>query len=138
MANERAGARALPWGLAAVASGMVFVVIALIAFLISLGPDDTSGQGIAKYFATHDNAVEWQQFLFGVSGIFFIWFAGTVAMLLRRSESGDEARLGGIAFAGAAASTVVYFIGLSCWTTMAHLFGGYGGTNSQKQRWVAR
>ena len=54
---------------------MVFVVIALVAFLISLGPDDTSGQGIASYFAQNDNAVEWQQFLFGVSGIFFIWFA---------------------------------------------------------------
>ena len=127
MANEHSVARAFPWGLAAVASGMVFVVIALVAFLISLGPDDTSGQGIASYFAQNDNAVEWQQFLFGVSGIFFIWFAGTVATILRRSESGDEARLGGIAFAGAAASMVIYFVGLSCWTTMAHLFGGYGG-----------
>ena len=42
-------------------------------------------------------------------------------------SQGDEARLGGIAFAGAAASMVIYFVGLSCWTTMAHLFGGYGG-----------
>jgi len=127
MAKEASGPHDASWSRAGLAAGIVFVVVALIAFVISLGPDDTSGHGIAKYFAEHDNAVEWQAFLFGVSAMFFIWFAATIAVAVRRSEMANDLRLGEIALAGAVASVVVYFVGISCWATLAHLFGGYGG-----------
>lgn len=127
MANERLNAHRIPWRLAGLGSGMVFALVALIAFLISRGPDDTSGQAIAVYFAEHDDAVEWQAFLFGISAVFLIWFAGAVNVAARRSEPATAARFGEIAFAGAVAAVVVYFVAISCWTTLAHLFGGFGG-----------
>jgi hypothetical protein len=123
MATERVGMRGIRWGVVAAATGIAFAVLAFIAFLIAGGPDDTSAEGIANYFAENDGAVEWQAVLFGLSGIFFVWFAGTLAAALRTAEPDAGARLGGIALAGAAASTALYFVAISAWTTLAHLFG---------------
>jgi hypothetical protein len=125
MATERVGVRGgIRRDVVSAATGIVFVVLALIAFLLAGGPGNTNAEGIANYFAEHDGAVEWQAFLFGLSGIFLLWFAGTLAAALRAAEPDAGARLGGIALAGAAASTVLYFVAIAGWTTLAHLFGG--------------
>ena len=122
MATERARVHGSRWSVAAAATGVGFAALALIAFLVAGGPSDTSAEGIANYFAANDTAVEWQAFLFGLSGIFLLWFAGTLASALRANDPDVGARLGGVALAGAAAATVLYLVGIAGWTTLAHLF----------------
>jgi hypothetical protein len=85
MATERVGVHGSRWGAPAAATGIAFAALALIAFLIAGGPSDTTGLGIANYFAANGAAVEWQAFLFGLSGVFLLWFAGTLASALRAS-----------------------------------------------------
>jgi hypothetical protein len=46
------------------ASGAGFAVLALIAFLLALGPDETTGLGILDYYVEHDAAVKWQAAIF--------------------------------------------------------------------------
>lgn len=127
MATERIGARGIRWGPLAAATGVVFVLLALIAFLIAGGPDDTRADVIASYFAENDGAVEWQAFLFGLSGIFLVWFAGTLAAALRTADPDAGGRLGGVALAGAAASTALYYVGIAAWVDLAHLVGDASG-----------
>lgn len=122
MATERAGVRDSRWGVAAAATGIAFTALALIAYFLAAGPSDTTAQGIANYFAANDAAVEWQAFLFGLSGVFLLWFAGTLASALRANDPDAGARLGGIALASAAAATVLYLVGIAGWATLADLF----------------
>ncbi|MFN2472125.1 MAG: hypothetical protein ABR583_14280 [Gaiellaceae bacterium] len=73
------------WGPAAAASGAAFSVVALIAFLLALGPDDTSGVGVFYYYAQHDTAVKWQAAVFGLAAVLLLWFAGTASSAARRA-----------------------------------------------------
>lgn len=122
MATDRIGVPGSRSDVAAAATGIAFAGFAMIAFLVAGGPSDTSAQGIANYFAAHDSAVEWQAFLFSISGIFLLWFAGTLASALRAHDPDAGAQLGGIALAGAAAAIVLYLVAIAGWTTLAHLF----------------
>jgi hypothetical protein len=104
----------------ALGSGIVFVILALIAFLIATGPDGgASSDEILSYFGDNDAAIKWQALLFGLSGAFFLWFGGTLASVIRRAEGDPAGRLPAIIVAAIAASTALFFIGMASWLTLA-------------------
>ena len=106
---------------ASAAGGAAFAVLALIAFLLALGPDDTTGIGILDYYVKNDAAVKWQAMLFGVAAIGFFWFFGTFA---RNVRAADEARrYGGVILASAAATAALYFVGITGWLALAYSYG---------------
>jgi hypothetical protein len=110
----------------ALGSGIVFVVLALIAFVIAGGPDNgASSDQILGYFRDHDTALKWQAFLFGLSGGCLLWFGGTLASVIRRAEGDPAGRLPAIIVAGVAASVAIYFVGIASWVTLADI-----GTNA--------
>jgi hypothetical protein len=109
------------WERAAVGMGIGFVVFALIAFLFA--PDypkaDASDNEVLRYFAENDTRVLWQAFMFGLAGICFLWFFGTVAGLLRRAEPVTAGRLPGIVLAAAATAAGLYSVGVASFTALA-------------------
>jgi hypothetical protein len=109
------------WERAAVGTGIGFVVFALLAFLFA--PDypkaDESDVEVLRYFAENDTRVLWQAFMFGLAGICFIWFFGTLAGLLRRAEPATAGRLPAIVVAAAAAAAALHGIGVASFAAMA-------------------
>ena len=124
------------WDRAARATGIAFVVLAAIAFLISGGPaDDASGDEVIEYFRDNETQVEWQALFFGLASLFFLWFGGTVASIIRRGERLDSAgaeetaaigRLAAITVAAAAASTALYLTGVGASAALAKAAGEEG------------
>jgi hypothetical protein len=110
------------------ATGAAFSVVALIAFLLALGPSDTSGEGVFRYYAKHDTAVEWQTLLFGIAAVLLLWFAGTVWSAARAADPATGGRYGGILLAAAGTSVALYSAGLAAWFTLALSFGGATGS----------
>jgi hypothetical protein len=111
------------WERWAAGTGVAFAVLALVAFLFAVdlpGPDDNA-QDVAQYFADNDTAIKWQAFFFGVAAAFFLWFAGTLASLLRRAEGEPAGRLPAIVLVGAATSASLYLLGIADWLALAKL-----------------
>lgn len=109
----------------ALGSGVVFVILALIAFLIAGGPDNNaSSDQVLSYFRDHDTALRWQALLFGLSGAFFLWFGGTLASVIRRAEGDPAGRTPAIVVGAVGASTAIYFVGMASWLTVAEIKDG--------------
>lgn len=105
---------------AAAATGIGFVALALVAFLLALGPGDD--EDIRVYFADNATALEWQAFLFGFAGFLFLWFFGTLAAASRPAHAA-ETRLPAITVAAAGATAALYFVGIACSLTLAKMDG---------------
>ena len=105
---------------AAAATGIGFVVLAIVAFALALGPDD--GDDVGRYFADNATAVEWQAFLFGLAGFLFLWFFGTLAAATRPAHAA-ETRLPAIMLASAGVTVGLYFVGVAATLTIAKLDG---------------
>jgi hypothetical protein len=104
----------------ALGSGVVFVVLAVIAFVIASGPDSgASNDEILAYFSDNATAVKWQALFFGLAGAFFVWFGGTLAAVIRRAEGDPAGRLPAIIVVAVAASTAIFFVGTASWLTIA-------------------
>jgi hypothetical protein len=91
------------WEQVAAGTGIAFVVFLLIAtFIVAQPPDvdEASAGEIRSYFADNRSGIEFQSFLFGLTGVLFIWFAGTLRSVLASAE-GEGRRLSLISFAGA-------------------------------------
>jgi hypothetical protein len=124
------------WDRIARATGIAFAVLAAIAFLISGGPaDDASGDEVIRYFRDNETQVEWQAFVFGLAGLFFLWFGGTLASIIRRGERLDSAgaeetaaigRLAAITVAATGASAALYFAGIAASSALAKAAGEEG------------
>jgi hypothetical protein len=109
----------------ALASGVVFVILAVIAFVIASGPDGgATDSEILSYFRDNDAALKWQALLFGLAGAFFLWFGGTIASVVRRAEGDRAGRLPPIIVASVAASVAIYFVGMTSWLTLAETGDG--------------
>lgn len=109
----------------ALASGVIFVILALIAFVIAAGPDGgATDSEILSYFRDNDAALKWQALLFGLAGAFFLWFGGTLASVVRRAEGDPAGRLPAIIVASVAASVAIYFVGMTAWLTLAETGDG--------------
>jgi hypothetical protein len=110
MTVERSNVRDERLDRAAAATGIGFVVLALVAFLIALGPGDD--EDIREYFADNAGAIKWQAFLFGLSGFLYLWFFGTLAAATRAARAA-ESRLPAITVAAAGATAGLYVVGIA-------------------------
>jgi hypothetical protein len=109
------------------ASGAVFAVVALIAFLVATGPSDTStSESIFSYFAANDGRVEWQAALFGVAAVFLFWFAAVLGEAFRTVSDGGR-RYAGLLLAGAAGAVALYSGGVASLLALALSDGGADG-----------
>lgn len=106
---------------ASAVSGAAFAVLALIAFLLALGPEDKTGLAILDYYVKNDTAVKWQAMLFGVAAIGFFWFFGTFVRNLGPAD--DARRYSGVIIASTGATAALYFVGISGWLALANSFG---------------
>jgi hypothetical protein len=116
----------------ATATGVAFVALAVVAFFIPGRPPttDESSEEILAWFADKDTALLWQGFLFGLSGVFFLWFTGTVASLLRRAEADPTSRLPAIALIGAAASAALFLAAVASIVALARASDGEDATRA--------
>jgi hypothetical protein len=103
------------WDRIGAATGVGFVLCSAIAFLIVPDPPsaDDGSEFVLNFFAENDADVMWQAFFFGLGGLFLLWFAGTLAVALRRAEGDTLTRVPPIVAASAAASVAMFLIGVS-------------------------
>lgn len=120
-----------PWAhQIATASGIVFFVLAVVAFLITPGPDSGSTDDVMTYFVDDADTVQWGALLFGLAGGFLLWFGGTIAAAVRAAENDPAGRLPAIAVAGIASSVALYLLGMGAWTALARTAEEEGATRS--------
>jgi len=125
---ERTGVTGMRWGPLAAASGAGSAVLAMLAFLIAQGPEDTGSlPSILGYFAAHDDRVRWQALLFGLATALLLWFAATLASATRAAEAEAGLRYGGVILASAGATVALYLVGITGWFALAEQFGGARG-----------
>jgi len=115
----------------ATASGIVFVVLAAIAFaLVGDAESNASTEELFAYFGDNSERVQWGALLFGFAAAFLLWFGGTIASALRRAEGDAAGRLPAIAVAGVASSVALYLIGVGAWVAFARTAGEEGVSRS--------
>jgi hypothetical protein len=119
------------WERVAAATGVFFVLLALIGFLFAPdppSPGDTNDQ-VLSYFSDKETQLRWQALFFATAGAALLWFAGTLASLLRRRIDaapsttgwlGDTgARWPAIVIASAATAVGLYTGGVAAYTALA-------------------
>jgi hypothetical protein len=119
------------WERLAAATGVFFVLLALIGFLFAPdppSPGDSNDQVLA-YFSDKETQLRWQALFFAAGGAALLWFAGTLASLLRRRIDaartttgwlGDAgARWPAIVIASAATAVGLYTGGVAAYTALA-------------------
>ena len=89
------------WEQLGAATGIVFVVLIVIGFVVAPEPPQVSDTPakVAAYFSGHQNAIQATNFLTMLAAFFFVWFLGSLRSLLRLAEGGTG-RLSAIAFGG--------------------------------------
>lgn len=105
----------------AAGTGIGFALAGALGFLIVPDPPsvDEGSEFILNFFAANDSDIMWQSFFFGLSSIFLLWFAGTLAGALRRAENDEAGRLPGVIVASAAAATALFLLGVTTWGAVA-------------------
>jgi hypothetical protein len=90
----------------AATSGIVFVVLFIVAFFSATQPPDASDPNSewVSYFTGHHRATLVASVLLAAAIMFFLWFAGSVGAALRDA---GERRLGLVAFGGGVATAAV-------------------------------
>jgi hypothetical protein len=106
---------------AALGSGATFSVLALVAFLLARGPDETSMRSILGYFIEHETAVKWQSAVFGIAAMLFLWFTGSVVRIVHADSEASGA--GSIALAAGAVTVALYTAGITGWLALANQYG---------------
>jgi hypothetical protein len=120
MVERRWGAGASWAEQIATGSGVVFAVLAIVAFaLVGDAESGASTEEIISYFSDNADRVKWGAFVFGLAGGFLLWFGGTTASALRRAEGDATGRLPAIAVAAVASSVALYLVGVASWTALA-------------------
>lgn len=121
MAQIRWDPRDPRWERWVTASGIVFVFLAVLAYLVAPGLPQVndSDAEVADWFVDNEDRVRWQVFLFGLATIFFLWFFATLAGRLRRE--GGQGRLPAVIVASAGASAALYLLGTATFGALAQL-----------------
>jgi hypothetical protein len=106
MAEER-------WERLGAATGIVFVVLAFASFIIGgeLPKPGDSAEQVVTYYTSDSDMILWSGWLWGLAGIAFLWFLGSLRSHLVRAE-GDPGRLTSVMFAGGIAGGLVFSIGV--------------------------
>ncbi|HEX7255176.1 MAG TPA: hypothetical protein VF236_04550 [Gaiellaceae bacterium] len=103
------------WERWAAGTGIAFVISSAIAFLIVPDPPtaDEGTEFILNFVALNDADLLWQAFFFGLGAMFLLWFAGTLAVALRRAQGGELDRIPAIVVASAGASVALFLLGVT-------------------------
>jgi hypothetical protein len=110
----------MSWERAGAASGLLAVILFLVAFIIHLGqdptgtpaiPDVANAQDFGAYLDDHEESLKVQVLLNSVAIVLFLWFLGSLWAHLRAAEGGP-ARLSAIASAGGIAGAIAVLMGL--------------------------
>ena len=112
--------------------GVVFVLLALIGFLFAPDPPSPgdSNDEVLSYFSDKETQLRWQALFFAAASVALLWFAGTLASLLRRRLDvarattvgwlGDAgARWPAIVIASGATAVALYTGGVATYTALA-------------------
>jgi hypothetical protein len=84
-------------------TGLVFVVLAIVAFAIGgepPDPSDDSAQEIVDFYVDEDSSQMFSAAIEAIAGTFFVFFAGSLRRVLRDAE-GPGGTLSAVSFAGA-------------------------------------
>jgi hypothetical protein len=94
------------WERLAAGSGILFVVLFIVAFVIPGKPPTMSADNTkwVHYVLSNSREIKVSSILLGLALITFVWFAGSLAARLRYA---GESRLAAIAFGGAVATAAV-------------------------------
>jgi hypothetical protein len=131
MVDRSWAADSLRWQRFAHASGIAFVVTALVAFLIAGAPETgATGEEVVSHFRENENAYKWQALLYGLAAAFFVWFFGTVAARIRRAENDPAGRLPAIVVLASATTGALYVVGVAAWTSLAKTAQEEGATRA--------
>jgi hypothetical protein len=111
------------WERWSTASGVVFVFLAVLAYLFAPGLPQVndSDAEVRDWFVDNQSRIRWQVFLFGLATIFFLWFFATLAGNLRRAAGTPAGRLPAIIVASAGASAGLYLVGTACFGALARM-----------------
>jgi hypothetical protein len=90
------------WEWVAPLSGAAFVVVAIVALVVTGQPEDASHspEEIVDWYTSHTGSVQVGTFLTAFSAALFVFFAGYLRMILRAAE-GERGMLSLVSFAGA-------------------------------------
>jgi hypothetical protein len=111
------------WEKWSTASGIVFVFLAVLAYLFAPGLPQVndSDAEVLDWFADNQSRLRWQVFFFGLATIFFLWFFATLAGHLRRAAGTPAGRLPAVIVASAGASAGLYMVGTASFGALARL-----------------
>lgn len=87
------------WERLAAATGIGFVILGVAAYLIAGQPPKAgdSAEQIVSYYTENRDSVVLSGYLWGVAGILFLWFLGSLRAHLRVAE-GEAGRLSAVVF----------------------------------------
>ena len=113
------------WERSARASGAVFVVLAVAAFIIAGESPKVSdsAEKVVDYLDSNRNQLIVGALLFAIGFVFFLWFAAAVANHLR--EHG-EGRVAATVLVVGAAFAAVQFVVMALFATLAFSVAGAG------------
>jgi hypothetical protein len=102
------------------ATGILFVVLVVIAFLVQPTPPDSdaSPTEVLGYFNDHRDAVHVVLVIFAAAGFFFIWFIGTLRNALAAAE-GAMGRLATTAYGAGLVSAAALIVAFGLLATAA-------------------
>lgn len=101
------------------ASGIVFVFLAVLAYLMAPGLPQVndSDAEVADWFIDNQERIRWQVFLFGLATIFFLWFFGMLAGRVRSAHG--QGRLPAVIVAAAGASAALFLVATASFGALA-------------------
>ncbi len=113
------------WERLGAATGIVFVVLAVAGLLfVSFPPEPGApAEEIVAYSIENRDGLLIQSYLFGLAGIFFLWFLGSLRAYLRQAE-GDTGRLSGVAFGAGIATFAAFGTGTGIASAVAYSIAG--------------
>jgi hypothetical protein len=111
------------WERWSTASGIVFVFLAVLAYLFAPGLPQVNDPDVEvlEWFAENDSRIRWQAYFFGLATIFFLWFFAMLAGRLRRAAGTPAGRLPAVIVASAGASAALYMVGTACFGAAARM-----------------
>lgn len=109
------------WERWAAATGIGFVVLTVLAFLIVPDPPapDDGSEFVLNFFIENDSDVMWQSFFYGLAGLLLLGFGGTLAGSLRRVGAEPASGLPATVAASAATAVALYLLGVVAWGSLA-------------------
>jgi hypothetical protein len=95
------------------AGGIVFAVVAVVAFAIAPGPTSGYGPTVVAYYIAHGTAALWQAVLIGFAVVLFIWFAVTFA---------EQLSAGSLSIVFAAVTASLFLVAVGAYETLGEVY----------------